>query len=283
MAKSVDSLLESIYYAKKSNEPGGFMSVNGLYHVAKLKNPDLKYKDVVEWLNKQKVYLERKELPKTAKIKGHSQRYFHVNRPKKELVIDTAYLQRYKTPWKYMIIGVDALSSRLYTGFLHKLSAEGAAKIVEKWVKNEPKWKIVYTDNGIVFYHLKKISLYFFTGSEFKSVKFNDMLRKYDIKHLYSSTMFTNKTSLAEIYIRKFRETLAKVLASGKSKNKLNAYKVTTEIINSNPKISLGMLTPAEAEKLPGDALFNKQYVRWKKQDKFGLPKSPRFKEKEKV
>ena len=42
-------------------------------------------------------------------------------------------------------------------------------------------------------------------------------------------------------------------------------------------------MTPTEAENEVGEALYRKMQVRWKRQDKIGLPKPPRFKEKETV
>ena len=142
-----ESELKSIYYGKK--RPGAFLSLNGLYHVAKKQIPNLRYSDVEKFLNKQTVYLQRKEEPKNRQIKG-SKRYFHVYRPEQELVIDTAYLKRYKTPFKFLLLGVDAFTKRLYIGFMRKLSGAGTARIVEKWLTNK-KYKVVLTDQGDTF------------------------------------------------------------------------------------------------------------------------------------
>ena len=89
----VQAKLKSIYYGKGK---GNLLSTVNLYKVAKEEIPNLRYQQVRDFLARQTVYLRRKVEAKK-RIKG-SKRYFNVNRPKYELVVDTASIKRYGGP-----------------------------------------------------------------------------------------------------------------------------------------------------------------------------------------
>ena len=120
-----------------------------------------------------------------------------------------------------MILGVDAFSKRIFTGFINTENASAAqtTRVVEPWLR-ENGYKVVYSDNG----------------SEYKAKVFNEMLANLNVKHIYSSTKWSNKTSLAEIWIKQWKQKLSKILASKMETSILKALNLTTQLLNENPK-----------------------------------------------
>ena len=182
------------------------------------------------------------------------------------MVIDCGYIDRYKTPRRFMVLGVDLFSKRVRTGFINNLTSAKVTRIVEPWLRGS-RYRVVLTDNGSEF-----------IGHEFQSMISGLGGR---VKHIYASPKFANKTSVAEIYIRRWKEKFSLIKAEKKITNPLQQLNAATKLLNINPKADGSLMTPSEIEEDPGEATYRRMMTRWRESD--GPPKEPRFRVKDLV
>ncbi len=254
----MDKLLKKIYMGDQPREPG-FMGVTKLYHIAKKYNKNVTVDKVRQFLDNEKSYLERKEFHDMTR--GKSMRYFNVSGPNHLLIVDTMYLKGYPGGFKFALVFVDAFTRMVWVKMLKQLNSANATRQIENLFKEiGHTYPIILSDNG----------------SEFLS-SFDKRLRELNIKHRFTSTFSVNKTSIAERMIRTIRNKVARIISSGKTKNKAQAMKLAVQYINSTVTRAHDM-TPEQALEHPGKALENILSKRLKRSDKLGLPMPPKFK-----
>ena len=210
----MEKLLKKIYMGNQPGEPG-FMGTTKLYKIAKKYDKKVTLSKVQEFLKNEKSYLERKEFHDLSR--SYSKRYFNVGGPDQLLIVDTMYLKGYPGGFKFALVFVDGFTRMVWVKLLRQLNAANATRQIENLFKEvDHTFPVVLSDNGSEF-----------LGS------FDKKLRELKIKHRFTSTFSVNKTSICERMIRTLRNKVARIIASGKTKNKAQAIKLAVQYINN--------------------------------------------------
>lgn len=228
------NLLSQLWFNKIPNK-AAFSSITNLYNEARKFDKNITLDEVKKFLNSITSYLERKEHHDK---KGISQRHMHVSGPGIQLQVDVMYLSKYKSRFKYALIGLDAFSRKLYLRFLTSLKSSATARQLENIFKIQ-KFSIVISDNG----------------KEFLS-DFAAKVKSLNAEQRFTSIFSTSKTSKAERVIRTLRNIISMILDLKIEKDKIRAINLAVDVYNHRYHRSIGM-SPLEAELEPQLALAN--------------------------
>ena len=145
LSKNKKELFDKIYYNPEN--PAGFSSKHQLYKEAKKKDPTVTKEDVNYFLNGDKTYtLHRPRRLRFKRAKCFAAGLgtdYHFD------LADMQKLSRYNNGHKYILVGIDVLSKKVYAGPIKskkKIDMENAFDILLKEMPMTPHR--IFTDRG---------------------------------------------------------------------------------------------------------------------------------------
>lgn len=224
----INKLLNKLWYGKDEHKNTSFSSPEVLYRTAKKILPQLKKRQVQQFLSQQLAYSTFREFRK-----GSIDRNILVNRPGHVLAFDTAFLKKFghKGGVKFLLVGVDIFSG--YTKVAGLKSLKNATQAFSKLLKEfQDKFKTI---ENIVLDR----------GGENYSIKRYAEAENIDV--FFAPELSVNKASRAERAIRILRQRMSKLLLSNPLMMPLTAAKLSADSYNSTINQETGV-APADVE-----------------------------------
>jgi len=224
-----DQILSNLYY---NNEATKFANASTIFRTAKQIDASIKYRQVTDFLKRQKLWQVSKPLSKRTK-KPHylSNRHFNVSAPHQVLALDTMYTKNLKCRFPFLICMSDLFSRRCYGVFVRVLSAANVFNAFLKMITTEKvTFRKVFTD----------------MGGEFGSY-FTQKMSEMHIEHYHTSGYNLSKTSIPERQIQEIRQRAKKLLRSGLTDG-VAAIREAISIGNYSYSRAIGT-SPMEADK----------------------------------
>ena len=243
-----ETLLTDIYYDPQN--VAGYSSLMKLYKEATKKNPEIKLKQVRDWLKKQETYTlhksVRKHFPRRKTIVSGIDDVWQVD------LCDMSSLSRYNSGYKFLLTGIDVFSRYAFCRPLKNKTGMEVLKALKS---------IFDTENRAP----RKINCD--KGSEFYNRHVKGFLDKHNIK-LYSVSSVT-KSSLIERFNRSLKSRMYKYFTSKNTRKYIDILQHLISSYNSSKHRITG-LPPNQVSKANESELWKKLY-----QSEF--PKSANF------
>ena len=260
----MDSLLKKLYYSTDS--PVCYSGVSKLYKEARKKLPEIKVKDVQNFLSKQQTYTLHKpvkrKFPRNKIITAGLDVDWQAD------LADLAALKKYNNNFTFILVCVDVLSRFIWAvPIKRKTGDQTAAAMQTIFDQGRTPWRLC-TDRG----------------REFRNKPFQDLLKKHDIQY-FNATSPDVKAAMAEIYIRHLKNRLYRYFTKMKTFRYLDVLPRIVNAMNHSVCRTTGM-APADVNKENAESLWQKLYGKplEKKQFRFALGDKVRItKEKHKL
>ena len=199
--EEIDTYLHNLYYDIRS--PVAYSSYSKLYpHIKREGKYHISPKYLKKWLSKQETYTTFHPARRTfrrPKILAFTKNY--------QCDSDTASMVKYKSDnnaYAYFVVFVDIFTRYLYTAPLKTLRGEEMVVVLQRIIREiDDKPEILRTDQG----------------SEYNDRRFNSLLNKNKIKHLY--TYYETKANYAKRVIKTIKNKIMKYLSEKKHYNGL--------------------------------------------------------------
>ena len=201
-------LLHKLYTNTKY--PAAFAGIDSLYNEAKKHDPTIKKKDAVYYLEGNRTYTL------------HRPRRIHFKRSRTipsgfmtDVQVDLADFQklsRHNEGNKYILVGIDVLSKRIFAAPTKSKNFKDMKIAFEQLFQQMPMLPHkIYSDRGTEFLMREKIK-------KGKSIEYVDYFKEKDIQKYKSSTK-TIKAALAERAIRNIKSRLYRIFSEHKTLN----------------------------------------------------------------
>lgn len=151
----MNKLLASIYY--DTSNPGAYSSVNKLYRAAKIKNPNIRLKDVKNWLEGELTYTLH--FPRRTHFKRNKILVEHVDEQWESDLVDMQEFSKYNEGHKYIITIIDVLSKYAWAIAIKDKRGNTVMNSFEKVFK-ERMPQYIRTDRGTEYLN-KNVLAYF--------------------------------------------------------------------------------------------------------------------------
>ena len=193
---------------------------------ARKTNSGISQQDVKRYLSTQPAYARHKQVPKPRT--SIWDRWILASNPGQLVAIDGWFLGTgTKSQFSHALVVVDAFTKLAAVQPIRNMTAENTAKAMEKVIKN---------------FKFRIITAYCDRGKEFIGKPFRDMLKRYNVRQIFTSGNNPSKTALAESLIRSLRIILGRIVTGGGSG--WNAVKQALDIYNNSPHRSIGNRIP---------------------------------------
>ena len=244
--KGIDKYLSSIYF--KPDHPASYAGPEKLYKTIKKEGKySISRKKINEWISKQDGY----------SLQRHINRKF--DRPRVVVSgidnmwdVDTGYMNRYSKTnkdYKYIMLAIDVFSKHVWTRPLKFRLGKESTKQMTSILKEGRIPHVIRTDNG----------------TEYKNSKFKSILKKNNIKFVYTEN--ETKANYAERAIKTIKTKLIRYMTENNTKKWLEILPKITESYNNTVHRTIDM-TPNEVNKKNEAELWMKQYPNITKKDK---------------
>ena len=214
-------LLHKLYTNTKS--PSAFAGIDALYDEARKHDQTINKKDVIYYLEGNRTYTL------------HRPRKIHFKRSRTipsgfmtDVQVDLADFQklaRHNDGNKYILVGIDVLSKRLFASPTKSKNYNDMKKAFENLFEQMPMLPHrIYSDRGTEFIMREKLK-------KGKEIEYIDYFKERDIQKFKSSTK-TIKAALAERAIRNLKSRLYRIFSEHKTLNWLKYLPQVVEGIN---------------------------------------------------
>jgi hypothetical protein len=214
----MNKFLEKIYLDE--NEPTFLGGVNALYKTAKQKFPQIKQKDVVEFLEKYESYTRHKPIKNHKSLKTISA---GLDVDHQIDLCDMRKIKKDNKNYSYILTCIDVLSKYGWAIPVKDKSAANVAKAYQKIIDEGRKPWRVFSDKG----------------REFKGA-FGELMNKHGIQHIFVENPIV-KASLAERYNRTLKTRLYKYFTKTKLLKWLDILPKIVKAINHSINRMTGM------------------------------------------
>ena len=201
-----------------------------LLKLAKEANPQVKAKDVDNFLDGQIPYQLLKEAKTVSSKMGHIMA-FRLNEIWQIDIYDVSRFETSNKKYKYMFAVMDVFSRFAYIIPMKNKDIESTSKALEEVInyhKSPPN--LIMSDNDASF-----------TGSEFQK-----LLVKYNIHHDPNAVGDHNSLGIIDNFAKRIKRTLMAQFLQTKKKNWIDIIQKIVRIYNTSPHRSLGGYSPLE-------------------------------------
>lgn len=169
MGKNINKLLEKTYY--NLNSPAAYAGILKIYNEAKLLDPTLKLKNLIEKLHEERTYTLFKPIKKKFQRLKTIPSGLNTDWQCDLCIFDS--LSEYNDGYKYMLVCIDVLSRKIYVSPAKSKKSE---HMIESFEKIFSKSKVLphklYSDSGVEF-QAEKMLKYFKDKNIIKNVMFS--------------------------------------------------------------------------------------------------------------
>lgn len=214
-------LLEKIY--NNPSNPAGFGGIDRLYEEAKKKDYSITREDVQHYLEGHRTYsLMRPRRVHFKRVKTIPLGFMS------DVQVDLAQmdsLARHNTGFRYILVGIDVLSKRIFATPVKSKKAEDMVEAFKEIISQMP---------------FKCIRIYSDQGKEFTNRLLKEYFDEEEIQKLQTSSTFI-KASLAERAIRDLKQRLYRFFAHTKTLNWVNVLDKIVNAMNHSKSRTHGM------------------------------------------
>ena len=186
--EEIKNKLKNIYYDLRN--PGSFGGKEKLYIEGKKFYPNLKRKDVNEWLSEQIVYTLHKQARKN--FKRNPVVAEHINENFQADLLDMQEYSKLNEGYRYLLTVIDVFSKRAWVEKLRSKNKTNVADAMKKIVILNNPTKLM-TDEG----------------TEFKNNLFSALMKKHNINHFFAKNKDV-KCSVVERFNKTLKDHLTK-------------------------------------------------------------------------
>lgn len=231
MTPDIYKTVASVY--KNLGQPGSFSNFAKIKQALKAKNINYSDLEIRAALKKIESYEKFRKRRRT--LPAHvSRRVTEVSAPDLWWFTDSFYIKKFKGPYKFVSIYVDAFSREIFARPLVKLKAAITARLFNE---------ICEQDNDGIYPETVLSD----KGAEYHGV-YSANLKEKNIRQVFTNVSQSSKAFLAERAVRTLKKILSKMLAEG-IKDLAPALKAAVSAYNTSVHSRLNNLTPKEAAK----------------------------------
>ena len=234
-----EDYLSSIYY--DPGHPASFSALDKLFRIVRKEGKFVLSKAKIKsWLMKQEAYSLHRGI-----IRKQRRQKIVVPYIDYQWEIDTAYMTSYgkqNDGYAFFLLIIEAFSKFVWTAPLKRIQGEDVSKAFKSILRQEGR-------------HCERLRSDY--GSEYKSLKFQNLLKREGIKHFYS--LNETKAALAERAIKTIKSKIARYMSKHQTHRWIDILKDVTQSYNQTYHRAIKK-APIDVKKSDQAALWNLKY-----------------------
>ncbi len=247
------NVLSKLWYSD-SGGPGAFSGISQLYQSAKDVDETLTLSNVKEFLSNQLPYqVHRQALPNAGLAKlARNTNVYNVSGPGLQLGIDTMYLVKSFSPFRFAQVSMDLFSRYAWVYPSRVLNAKISTEALKVVLSEQPSFSTVLTDNG----------------SEYAR-EFDQFCSQNGIEHIRTNSV-TQKHHVSPIerVIRSLKLRSARILSNGETKDAGKALQIACKSYNASFHRSIDRSPASITKENASEVLKHNFHEKFEKLDK---------------